>query len=152
VKGKIAGAGDFCGNGAMVHMDISYLGALRCEAVHGPSGAKILTDAPVDNHGKGEAFSPTDLAAASLGACMATIMGICAQQHGVKLEGVKVGVDKTMSADSPRRIVKIEVAFTIPLPADFPKRKTLENAALACPVHHSLHPGIEQIVRFDWVG
>lgn len=136
----------------MVHMDISYLGALRCEAVHGPSGAKILTDAPVDNHGKGEAFSPTDLAATSLGACMATIMGICAQQHGVNLEGVKVGVDKTMSTDSPRRIVKIEVAFTIPLPPDFPKRKTLENAALACPVHHSLHPSIEQIVRFDWVG
>jgi len=124
----------------MIHMDISYLGALRCEAVHGPSGAKVLTDAPVDNHGKGEAFSP------------ATIMGICAQQHGVNLEGVKVGVDKTMSTDSPRRIVKIEVTFTIPLPPDFPKRKTLENAALACPVHHSLHPSIEQIVRFDWVG
>ena len=136
----------------MVHIDISYLGSLRCEVVHGPSGAKILTDAPKDNHGKGESFSPTDLASASLGACMATIMGICAQQHGIALEGVRVSVDKTMSTDSPRRIVKIEVAFTIPLPPDFPKRKTLENAALACPVHHSLHPAIEQVVRFDWVG
>ena len=136
----------------MVHIDISYLGSLRCEAVHGPSGAKILTDAPVDNHGRGETFSPTDLAAASLGSCMVTIMGIAAEQHGVTLGKVKVGVDKVMSTDSPRRIVKIEVAFTIPLPPDFPKRKTLENAALACPVHHSLHPAIEQVVRFDWVG
>lgn len=136
----------------MVHIDISYLGALRCEATHGPSGAKILTDAPVDNHGKGESFSPTDLTSASLGACMATIMGIAAQQHGVDLGEVRVGVDKTMSTDLPRRIVKIEVAFTIPLPPSFPKRKTLENAALACPVHHSLHPDIEQVVRFDWVG
>jgi uncharacterized OsmC-like protein len=136
----------------MVHSDISYLGSLRCEAVHGPSGAKIFTDAPVDNHGKGEAFSPTDLTATSLGACMATIMGIAAEQHGIELGNVKVSVDKTMSADSPRRISKLEVAFTIPLPPDFPMRKTLENAALACPVHHSLHPDIEQIVRFDWVG
>lgn len=136
----------------MVHIDITYLGGLRCEAVHGPSGAKVFTDAPVDNHGKGESFSPTDLAATSLGVCMATIMGIAAEQHGVTLGQVKVSVDKEMSTDSPRRIVKLEVAFTIPLPPDFPKRKTLENAALACPVHHSLHPDIEQIVRFDWVG
>ena len=136
----------------MVHIDITYSGSLRCEVQHGPSGAKILTDAPVDNHGKGESFSPTDLAAASLGACMLTIMGIAAEQHGVELGKVKVGVDKTMSSDSPRRIVKLEVAFAIPLPPDFPKRKTLENAALACPVHHSLHPDIEQVVRFDWVG
>ena len=136
----------------MVHIDITYLGGLRCEAVHGPSGAKILTDAPVDNHGKGESFSPTDLAAASLGACMATIMGISAEHHGVTLGKVKVSVDKVMSTNSPRRIVKLEVAFTIPLPPDFSKRKTLENAALACPVHHSLHPDIEQVGRFDWVG
>lgn len=136
----------------MVHIDISYLGSLRCELVHGPSGAKILTDAPTDNHGKGEAFSPTDLAAASLGACMATIMGICAQEHGVELGKAKVAVEKTMAPKPPRRISKIEVAFTIPLPPDFPMRKTLENAALACPVHHSLHPDIEQVVRFDWVG
>ena len=136
----------------MVHVDISYLGSLRCEAVHGPSGAKILTDAPVDNHGKGEAFSPTDLTAASLGACMATIMGIAAEQQGVSLGDMKVAVEKEMSTDSPRRITKIHVAFAIPLPSTHPKRKTLENAALACPVHHSLHPNIEQVVRFEWVG
>jgi len=133
-------------------MDISYLGSLRCEAVHGPSGAKILTDAPADNQGKAGSFSPTDLAATSLGACMATIMGIAAEQQGVSLGKMKIGVDKEMSSDAPRRISKIEVAFVIPLPPDHPKRKTLENAALACPVHHSLHPDIEQVVRFDWIG
>ncbi len=136
----------------MVHIDVTYLGGLRCEATHQPSGLKIFTDAPVDNHGKGESFSPTDLAATSLGACMATIMAIAAGQHGVILGEMKVGVDKIMSSDLPRRIIKLEVAFSIPLPPDHPKRKTLENAALACPVHHSLHPDIEQVVRFDWVG
>ncbi len=136
----------------MVHADITYLGGLRCEAVHGPSGSKILTDAPVDNHGQGAAFSPTDLAATSLGLCMATIMGIAAQRHDIDLTGMTIGVDKTMSADSPRRIAKIEIVFRIPQPPDHPKRKLLEAAALACPVHHSLHPDVEKPVRFDWVG
>lgn len=136
----------------MVHVDISYLGGLRCEAVHGPSGSKFLTDAPVDNHGKGEAFSPTDLAATSLGACMATIMGIAAERHGISLDGMTAGVDKEMSADSPRRIARIGIVFRIPLPAGHPKRALLEAAALACPVHHSLHPEIEKPVRFEWVG
>ncbi len=120
--------------------------------MHGPSGSKILTDAPVDNHGRGGAFSPTDLTATSLGACMATVMGIVAAEHGVSLEGMRVGVDKTISDDMPRRIAKIEVAFTIPLPPDHPKRGVLEAAALACPVHHSLHPDIKQVVFFDWAG
>jgi uncharacterized OsmC-like protein len=136
----------------MVHSEITYLGGLRCEAVHGPSGTKILTDAPVDNHGKGEAFSPTDLAATSLGLCMATIMGIAAERHGVDLQGMTVGVDKVMSSDTPRRIVRIDVVLRIPLPADHPQRKLLEAAALACPVHHSLHPDVEKPVRFDWIG
>ncbi len=136
----------------MVHVDVKYLGSLRCEAVHGPSGMKILTDAPVDNHGKGEAFSPTDLAATSLGACMATVMGIAAARHEVPLEGMTVGVGKVMSADSPRRIARIEIVFTISQPPDHPKRALLEAAALACPVHHSLHPDVEKPVRFDWIG
>lgn len=136
----------------MVHVDISYLGGLRCEAVHGPSGKIIQTDAPLDNHGKGEAFSPTDLAATSLGVCMATIMGIAAERHGVELAGTKITVEKSMSVDTPRRISKIEIVFTIPLPADHPQRKLLEAAALACPVHHSLHPDVEKPVTFDWVG
>lgn len=136
----------------MVHTSITYLGGLRCEATHGPSGTKILTDAPVDNHGKGEAFSPTDLAASSLGLCMATIMGIAAERHGIELSGMTVGVDKIMSQDSPRRIARIEVVFSIPLPADHPQRKLLEAAALACPVHHSLHPDVEKPVTFHWTG
>lgn len=136
----------------MVHVDISYLGNLRCEALHGPSGSKILTDAPLDNHGKGEAFSPTDLAATALGTCMATVMGIAAARHGISLEGMTLGVDKVMSSDAPRRIARIEVVFRIPLPSDHPQRKILEAAALACPVHHSLHPDIEKPVHFDWVG
>lgn len=134
----------------MVHSDIVYLGGLRCEAVHGPSGSKIITDAPVDNHGKGEAFSPTDLTATSLGLCMLTVMGIAAERHNVDLRGTKVGVDKKMSSDSPRRIVGIDVAFQIPLAADHPQRKLLEAAALACPVHHSLHPEIQKNVVFEW--
>jgi uncharacterized OsmC-like protein len=136
----------------MVHADITYLGGLRCEAVHGPSGSKILTDAPVDNHGKGEAFSPTDLAATSLGACMATIMGIAAERHGIDLKGMTVGVDKIMSAEAPRRIARIAIVFRIPLPADHPKRGLLEAAALSCPVHLSLHPEVEKPVVFEWIG
>ncbi len=136
----------------MVHVDILYKGSLRCEAEHGPSGMKILTDAPLDNHGKGEAFSPTDLAATSLGVCMATIMGIAAERHGIPLDGMKVGVDKEMSANAPRRIARIGIVFTIPQPPDHPKRALLEAAALACPVHHSLHPDVEKPVRFDWIG
>jgi len=136
----------------MVHIDINYLGGLRCEAVHGPSGNRILTDAPVDNHGKGEAFSPTDLAATALGACMATVMGIAAERHGILLQEMQIGVDKVMSADMPRRIARIEVVLRIPLPADHPKRALLEAAALACPVHQSLHPDVEKPVLFEWVG
>jgi len=83
---------------------------------------------------------------------MATIMGIAAGRHGIALDGMKVGVDKVMSSDTPRRIAKIEIVFTIPLPADHPKRSLLEAAALACPVHHSLHPDVEKPVRFDWIG
>ncbi|MDX2080561.1 MAG: OsmC family protein [Terrimicrobiaceae bacterium] len=136
----------------MVHTDIVYLGGLRCEAVHGPSGMKILTDAPVDNHGQGAAFSPTDLAATSLGLCMLTVMGIAAERHDVDLKGTQVGVDKIMSSDAPRRIAKINIAFRLPLSPDHPKRKLLEAAALACPVHQSLHPDVEKNVTFDWSG
>lgn len=136
----------------MVHSDITYLGGLRCEAVHGPSGLRIQTDAPVDNQGRGEAFSPTDLCAASLGACMATVMGIYAQRHGIALEGMTIGVDKGMSAEPPRRIARLGVVFRIPLPPDHPQREALERAAHTCPVALSLHPDIEKDVRFEWTG
>lgn len=136
----------------MVHIDLTYTGSLRCEAVHGPSGSKILTDAPVDNHGRGEAFSPTDLATTSLGACMATVMGIVAEKHGVALDGMTVSLDKIMTSAPPRRIAKIVASVRIPLAADHPRRAELEAAALGCPVFLSLHPDIEKDVTFEWVG
>jgi uncharacterized OsmC-like protein len=136
----------------MVEISIKYLGDLRCEARHEPSGTVITTDAPVDNEGRGESFSPTDLAATSLGACMLTIMGIAARKQGVDLGDTQVKVLKEMTPKPPRRIAKLTVVFTIPLPASHDKRAMLEEAARNCPVHLSLDPGVEQEMRFDWVG
>lgn len=135
----------------MVEISIKYLGDLRCEAIHESSGTVITTDAPVDNEGRGESFSPTDLAATSLGACMLTIMGIAARKHGVDLGETRVKVLKEMTAQLPRRIAKLTVVFTIPLPASHEKRGMLESAARSCPVHLSLHPDVVQEMRFDWV-
>ncbi|MCX6964268.1 MAG: OsmC family protein [Verrucomicrobia bacterium] len=136
----------------MVEISIKYLGDLRCEARHEPSGTVITTDAPVDNEGRGESFSPTDLAATSLGACMLTIMGIAARKQGVDLGDTQVKVLKEMTPKPPRRIAKLTVVFTIPLPASHEKRAMLEEAARNCPVHLSLDPGVEQEMGFDWVG
>jgi putative redox protein len=136
----------------MVEISIKYLGDLRCEARHEPSGTVITTDAPVDNEGRGESFSPTDLAATSLGACMLTIMGIAARKQGVDIGDTQVKVLKEMTPKPPRRIAKLTVVFTIPLPASHEKRAMLEEAARNCPVHLSLDPGVEQEMRFDWVG
>jgi len=136
----------------MVEISIKYLGELRCEARHEPSGTLITTDAPVDNEGRGESFSPTDLAATSLGACMLTIMGIAARKQGVELGDTRVKVLKEMTPKPPRRIAKLTVVFTIPLPASHDKRAMLEEAARNCPVHLSLDPGVEQEMRVDWVG
>jgi uncharacterized OsmC-like protein len=136
----------------MVEISIKYLGDLRCEARHESSGTVITTDAPVDNEGRGESFSPTDLAATSLGACMLTIMGIAARKQGVDLGETRVKVLKEMTPKPPRRIAKLTVVFTIPLPASHEKRAMLEEAARNCPVHLSLDPGVEQEMRFDWIG
>ena len=136
----------------MVEISIKYLGDLRCEARHESSGTVITTDAPVDNEGRGESFSPTDLAATSLGACMLTIMGIAARKQGVDLGDTRVKVLKEMTPKPPRRIAKLTVVFTIQLPASHEKRAMLEEAARNCPVHLSLDPGVEQEMRFDWVG
>ena len=133
-----------------VRISVRYEGQLHCEAVHGPSGTKLATDAPLDNEGKGESFSPTDLVATALAACMATIMGIAAKRHGLKLEGMTVETVKEMSTDSPRRIVGLKSRVTVPLPSDHPQRKLLESAALGCPVHHSLDPRIIKTVDFFW--
>ncbi len=134
----------------MVEFSLEYLGGLRCRATHGPSGAVIDTDAPVDNHGRGEAFSPTDLCATSLGVCMMTVMGIKAETKAVDLTGTTIQVRKIMTSEPPRRIARIEVDFTIPLASDHPERALLEATARSCPVSLSLIPDVEQVVTFDW--
>lgn len=136
----------------MIEITVDYTGELRCQAAHGPSRNTLITDAPVDNHGRGESFSPTDLVATALGTCMATVIGIKARQKGYDVAGMKVRVEKHMSTDSPRRIARLPVTITIPLPEDHPDRRLLEATALGCPVHHSLHPEIEKPVSFAWNG
>ena len=134
----------------MVQIHVLYEGELRCQATHGPSSTRLTTDAPVDNHGKGESFSPTDLVAAALGSCMVTIMGIAAERHGWDISGSDVRVTKHMVAEPRRRIGKLEVVIRVPHELDERARTTLERAALSCPVHGSLHPDMELPVRFEW--
>lgn len=130
--------------------EIIYLGNLRTEATHIRSGESIITDAPVDNKGKGEAFSPTDLTATSLGTCMITTMCISAQNHEFPFEQSSAEVLKIMAND-PRRIDAIEVDLYLQDLDYSDKQKTiLEKAALTCPVARSLHPDLKQIVRFHW--
>ena len=132
----------------MVKVAIEYQGELHCIATHGPSGRKLETDAPVDNQGKGESFSPTDLVATALGTCMATIMGIYARRHGIDLKGMKVEVTKEMTQAPPRRIARL--AANIWPPPGLERTPALEQAALTCPVHQSLHLDIEKPVVFHW--
>jgi putative redox protein len=136
----------------MVEVSINYTGDLHCEATHGPSQSTISTDAPADNRGKGESFSPTDLVATALGTCMSTTMGIAAKDHNLDLRGLTVRVEKEMSKDAPRRIVALPSEVHIPLPAECPQRALLEKAALNCPVHKSLPPDIERPTTFFWEG
>ncbi len=136
----------------MVEIQLSYEGDLRCRAIHTPSGNDLLTDAPVDNNGRGEAFSPTDLVATALGSCMATVIGIVAKRKEIELEGMKITVRKIMSDDQPRRIKRLELDLLIPLAAEHPDRKLLESAARGCPVHHSIHPDIEVVMHWNWQG
>ncbi len=136
----------------MVEIDIVYQGGLRCEATHGPSGEKLLSDAPVDNHGKGESFSPTDLCATALGVCMPTVMGIFAERHDIDLAGMRVRVGKFMSEDLPRRIARLEVALDLPIAADHPQREALERIARTCPVHESLSAAIDIALVFRYRG
>jgi uncharacterized OsmC-like protein len=124
-----------------------YLGNLKVELTHGPSGTVIKTAAPVDNQGDGSSFSPTDLAAASLGACMLTLIGIVAQRDGIDLTGLAFRLEKHMASD-PRRIGSVPVTISMPAGLAADQRKKLENAALTCPVHKSLGPGVERPVEF----
>lgn len=131
----------------MVEIQVTYTGELGCEAVHGPSSAVLHTDAPVDNQGRGLSFSPTDLVATSLGACMLTIMGIKARDHQWPIEGSTVKVTKHMVAEPVRRIGKLDVVINVAGSGhDQRARKVLLAAAMACPVKQSLHPDIEVVV------
>ena len=136
----------------MVEVSVTYTGDLHTSATHGPSGASLETDAPVDNCGKGEEFSPTDLVGTAMATCMLTIMGIYAQKQELDIEGATAVVQKEMTANLPRMIAKLSTVITVPLPADHPDCEGLKQAALGCPVHRSLHPDVEKPVEFVWQG
>lgn len=136
----------------MVEVNVTYDGGLRCRALHGPSGMEITTDAPKDNMGQGAAFSPTDLVATALATCIATTMAIVAKRKGYDLPGVTVKVEKHMTTEPPRRIARLPLVVTIPLPPDHPDRELLENTAHGCPVHRSLHPDCQMPIEFVWNG
>lgn len=128
---------------------VNYLGELRTEATHLSSGNVIFTDAPIDNNGKGEAFSPTDTVATALASCAMTIMGIKAASMGWDIKGISAEVTKVMSTN-PRRIAKVSVVFHVPFKTDEKQRKILEQTAKTCPVYMSLHPDIEKDFEFIW--
>ena len=134
----------------MVTIDIQYQGDLRCEAVHQPSGTRLHTDAPKDNQGKGESFSPTDLVATALGTCMLTLMGIAARSLNVDLKGTRVTVQKEMVATPMRRIGRLTVKIVVLARVTEEQKQKLEQAALTCPVHKSLHPDVQTPVQFLW--
>lgn len=128
---------------------VTYLGELRTECEHLQSRNSFITDAPLDNEGKGEAFSPTDTVATALASCMFTIIGIKARDNGLEVKGAYAEVTKTMAAD-PRRISGIKVAFTFPTSYEDKFRKILERAAKTCPVLYSLHPDIVLDISFQY--
>ena len=127
-----------------------YNGKLRSTATHLQSNCSLITDAPLDNNGKGESFSPTDLVATALGTCIMTIMGIYARDNNISLEETKIDINKTMK-DNPRRIGKIEIIFTMPkLSLSDKQKKEIEDIATCCPVCLSLHPELEKDIKFIW--
>ena len=128
---------------------VFYSGNLRTESQHLQSGEIITTDAPTDNEGTGQAFSPTDLAATSLANCMMTVMGIIANRHNIDIEGTRANVEKFMGVN-PRRIVEIKIDFHFPTSYDTATKKLLEQAALNCPVAKSLSESISQNVHFNY--
>jgi len=126
-----------------------YLGDLRTEATHVRSGQKIITDAPVDNQGKGEYFSPTDLLATALGSCMLTIMGIAARTHGFDIDGTDVKITKVMGTN-PRRVVEVVVELNFPKDYTAKEKRFIEVSAKECPVANSLHPDLKQTIIFNY--
>ena len=128
---------------------ITYLGDLRTSSIHLQSGSEIISDAPIDNNGKGEAFSPTDTVANALGSCMFTVMGIKAQDLNIDLSNSTAEITKIMAVD-PRRISEIHVVFNFSVAPDAKNKTILERTAMTCPVYYSLHPEIKKVIAFNW--
>ena len=134
----------------MVAIQLEYLGDLHTKAVHGPSGAELFTDAPKDNQGRGESFSPTDLVATALGSCMLSVMGIAARSLNLDIVGATATVEKEMAAAPTRRIERLSVRIRVPHALSPEDRQRLELAAHTCPVHKSLHPDVQMPIEFTW--
>jgi putative redox protein len=133
-----------------VRIDVEYLGNLKTRAVHGPSGSALETVPPVDNQGDGSRFSPTDLAATSLGTCVLTTMGVVARRREIDMSGARVVVEKEMTMTGPRRIARLPVIVTMPPGIATEHRGALEAAGRGCPVHRSLHPDVDAPITFVW--
>ena len=144
------GAPSFSRTSAMVKIEIKHTGSLHSEALHTESGTRIHTDAPLDNGGKGESFSPTDLLATALGTCMTTSMDLYAKKNGFSIGGANAVVLKHMVSEPSRRVGRLEVVVEMPLSGSHPQREALERAALNCPVAKSLSPEIQIPVSFSW--
>jgi len=138
----------------LVRIEIHYEGSLRCRSRHVPSSTLLSTDAPVDNQGKGQSFSPTDLLATALGTCMATTMGILARKQGYDIDGIALHVDKHMTSSPPRRIERLDVVFHVPpqvaAKLDATAKQALSHSAHTCPVALSLHQSVAVHISFDW--
>ena len=134
----------------MVRIETEYQGNLHCTSVHTPSKTELATDAPVDNQGRGESFSPTDLIATSLGTCMLTTMGIVARTLDVDITGATAIVEKEMTSTPPRKVNRLTVAIRVPRKTTPENQQRLENAAHTCPVKRSIHPDIETPIEFVW--
>lgn len=134
----------------MVAIQLEYQGDLHCKAVHGPSGTVLTTDAPKDNQGRGESFSPTDLVATALGSCMLTVMGILARTLQIDIAGTTATVEKEMAAAPVRRIQSLKVRIHVPHALSEDNKLKLERAAHTCPVHKSLHPDVDAPIEFTW--
>ena len=134
----------------MVTITGEYQGDLHCTATHGPSGQTLNTDAPKDNQGRGETFSPTDLVATAFGTCIATTMAAVARKNGLELGPVRFETTKEMSADAPRRIVRLATQIWMPITKTHRLASLLESAAHGCPVHQSLHPSVARPITFHW--
>lgn len=129
---------------------VTYTGELRTSCEHLRSGDSFITDAPIDNNGLGQAFSPTDTVATGLASCILTMMGMKANGHEIDLSNSTAAVTKHMSSN-PRRISKIEIELSLPSGVSDKHRKILIHTANTCPVHYSLHPDIEKVIHFNWV-